>query len=409
MSEGRETEGSSPITHRSPLAYLDCFSGISGDMLLGALVDAGVALEELQDRLSGLRVTGYEVKARPCTVNGLSGTRVDVVLDDSEHQPERRLADVLAIIESSSLTPSARDKAAAIFRRLAVAEARIHGMAVDDVHFHELGGVDSIVDIVGSVLALEALGIHKVYASSVPLPAGMGRASHGMQPLPAPATLEVLAAVGAPTRSAPGEAELVTPTGAAILAEVATFEQPPMRVLRVGYGFGSQRLPWPNALRLWLGEALSGELLADEVTVLETNIDDATPEVLGYAMERLLEEGALDVYFTPIQMKKNRPGTLLAVIAPPALVGSLAELLLAETTSLGVRLRHSTRLIAERGEATVETALGAVRVKVKRLGARTVVAPEYEDCARVARDRGVPIGDVYRLAVAAASGSAPES
>jgi uncharacterized protein (TIGR00299 family) protein len=293
-----------------------------------------------------------------------------------------------------------------------------------------VGAVDSIVDVVGAAIGLEALGIDRLYASSLPLAGGTVRSRHGPLPLPAPATLELIARVGAPTRPAPGGGELVTPTGAAILAELATFEQPPMRVRRIGYGFGTRELPWPNVLRLWLGEPAApgsaglwpapvgvseteagqrpavpeGDLIRDEVVLVETNLDDASPELLGYAMERLFEAGALDVYFTPIQMKKNRPGTLLGVIAPPDRADALARIILAETTTLGVRLRPLARLIAERREATVETPLGPVRVKLKRLGDRTVAAPEYDDCARLARSGGVPLAEVYRLVAAASEG-----
>ena len=395
-----------PTPNPQPLVYVDCFSGISGDMLLGALLDAGLPLDVLEGQLARLPLEGYRLQVRTVSSHGISGTKLDVLVDDGTAQPERKLADILRLIDASGLSPAVRRRAAAIFRRLAAAEARVHGTSVEEVHFHEVGAVDSIVDTVGAVIGLEALGVERVYASSLPLAGGTVRTRHGVLPLPAPATLELLAAVGAPTRAAPAEGELVTPTGAAILAELATFEQPSLRVRRVGYGFGTREFPWPNALRLWLGEPVAGGLIQDEVVLIETNLDDASPELLGYAMERLFEAGALDVYFTPIQMKKNRPGTLLGIIAPPARVHALAELVLAETTSLGVRLHPAARLIAERREATVETGLGMVRVKLKRLGDRTVAAPEYEDCARLARERGVPLAEVYRLALAAA-GAAP--
>ena len=407
----RETTPDSALsTQHSALAYADCFSGISGDMLLGALLDAGLPLETLEAELGRLPLGGYRLAARPLTSHGVSGTRLEVLVDEAAPQPERHLADILRLIDGSGLDRGVRERAAAVFRRLARAEARVHGTALEDVHFHEVGAVDAIVDVVGAAIGLRALGVERLYASSLPLGGGTVRTRHGLLPLPAPATLELLAEIGAPTRPAPAETgELVTPTGAAILAELATFEQPPLRVRRIGYGFGAReiRVPpdggaWPNALRLWLGDRVGGGPLHDEVVLIETNLDDASPELLGYAMERLFEAGALDVYFTPIQMKKNRPGTLLGVVAPPARAHALAEVVLAETTSLGVRLRPAARLIAERDVATVETELGAVRVKLKRLGGRTVAAPEYEDCARVARERGVPLAVVYRLAVAAA-------
>jgi pyridinium-3,5-bisthiocarboxylic acid mononucleotide nickel chelatase len=409
---------SAPTSH---LLYVDCFSGVSGDMLLGALLDLGLELTALEGELARLPLDGYRLAARPLTSHGVSGTKLDVVVDDAP-QPERHLADILRLLDGSGLAPGVRERAAAVFGRLARAEARVHGTSVEEVHFHEVGAVDSIVDVVGAMIGLELLGVERVFASSLPLGGGMVRSQHGRLPLPAPATLELLAEVGAPTRPAPGEraGELVTPTGAAILAELARFEQPPIQVRRVGYGFGTRELPWPNAVRLWLGEPLAIEVgprpvetlgglsmqlsddpdgpLSDEVVLIETNLDDASPELLGYAMERLFEAGALDVAFVPIQMKKNRPGTLLLVVAPPPRARALAELVLAETPTLGVRLRPTTRLVARREETTVETVLGPIRVKLKRLGARTIAAPEYEDCARLARAHNVPLADVYCLA-----------
>ncbi len=425
MDDARPTTGdgdpSSFVDGHASIIYLDCFSGISGDMLLGALLDAGLPLATLEAGLARLPVGGYRLVAERRTSHGVSGTKLDVRLDEGERQPERGLADILPLLDGSGLDPPVRERAASVFRRLARAEAHVHGTPVEEVHFHEVGAVDAIVDIVGAMIGLEALGVERVYASSLPLAHGTVRARHGLLPLPAPATLELLAEVGAPTRPAPGDGagELVTPTGAALLAELATWEQPPMRLRRVGYGFGTREIfleppnggGWPNALRLWLGDPIgatrpapgSGQsLLRDEVVLIETNLDDASPELLGYAMERLLAAGALDVYFTPIQMKKNRPGTLLGVVAPPPRAEALAELILTETTSLGVRLRPTARLIAERTDATVDTELGPIQVKLKRLGRRTVAAPEYEDCARLARQHDLPLADVYRLVLAAA-------
>ncbi len=391
-----------PLGSPPCIAYVDAFSGVSGDMLLGALIDAGVPPETLRSELERLPLGGYRLDARAHSSHDISGTRVAVVVEDAAPRPARRLADILALLDASTLDDAVRALAAAVFRRLANVEARIHGSAVEEVHFHEVGAVDSIVDVVGTLVGLRVLGVARVYASSLPLSGGTIRAGHGLLPAPAPATLALLAEVGAPTRPAPRDlaGELVTPTGAALLAELATWEQPPLRVRRVGYGFGTRELPWPNAVRIWLGAPI-GDLLRDEVVLIETNLDDMSPELLGYAMERLLEAGALDVYFSPIQMKKNRPGTLLGVLAPPEQVGALAELILAETTSLGVRLRPMARLIAERRAVSVETALGPIRVKLKQLGDRTVAAPEYEDCSRLARAHGIPLAEVYRMATTA--------
>jgi uncharacterized protein (TIGR00299 family) protein len=440
------------------LLYVDCFSGIAGDMLLGALLDAGLPFATLEDGLARLDLRGYRLDVQPKQSYGITGTKLDVLVDEAV-QPERRLTDIVAMLDRSDLSPWVREKAEAVFRRLATAEAKIHGSTIDEVHFHEVGAVDSIVDIVGGLIGIHTLGVSQIHASSLPLPGGTVRAQHGLLPAPAPATLEILSQVGAPTRPAPVLGELVTPTGAAILAELATFEQPMMRVHRVGYGYGTKELPWPNAVRIWLGEpwapgpprptsvaqpqamlgsrheesptpqppppcAGAGEqagpvsprawagpgvgdtlgLRQDEVVVIEANLDDASPEHLGYAMERLFEAGALDVYFTPIQMKKNRPGTLLGVIGRPERVSALAEVVLRETTTLGVRLRRSQRLIAERRQQSVLTPFGTVQVKLKLLADRVVAAPEYEDCARLAREQQVPLAEVYRAAqIAAAS------
>src|SRR4051812_14880939 len=443
----------------TPLLYVDCFSGIAGDMLLGALLDAGLPLSTLEAGLARLDLGGYRLEVQPKQSYGITGTKLDVLVDEAI-QPERRLADIVALLDRSELPPWVRSTAEAVFRRLAEAEAKIHGTSIEAVHFHEVGAVDSIVDIVGGLLGIHALGVRQIHASSLPLPGGTVRARHGLLPAPAPATLEILARVGAPTRPSPVLGELVTPTGAAILAELATFEQPTMRVHRVGYGYGTKELPWPNAVRVWLGEpwapgpprpptisqpradvapqprgdltpqpplrrgegeqdarlplsaperGLGGEvssLRQDEVVVIEANLDDASPEHLGYTMERLFEAGALDVYFTPIQMKKNRPGTLLGVIARPEGVSALADLILRETTTLGVRMRRSQRLIAERRQDTVLTPFGEIRVKLKLLGDRTIAAPEYEDCARLAREQQVPLAEVYRAAQLAAESSA---
>ena len=433
--------------HPTPLLYIDCFSGIAGDMLLAALLDAGLPFATLEAGLAKLAVGGYRLEVTSKQSYGITGTKFDVLVDEAV-QPERRLSDIVALLDRSDLPAWVRTSAEAVFRRLAVAEAKIHGTSIEAVHFHEVGAVDSIVDIIGGLIGIHALGVRQIHASSLPLPGGTVRARHGLLPAPAPATLEILAQVGAPTRPSPTLGELVTPTGAALLAELATFEQPMMRVRRVGYGYGTKELPWPNAVRVWLGEAwaprpprppgdltpqpplrrgeggqatglplsapvgaqfiapvggdVSPSLRQDEVVVIEANLDDASPEHLGYAMERLLEAGALDVYFTPIQMKKNRPGTMLGVIGRPEQVSVLAELVLRETSTLGVRMRRSQRMIAERRQESVPTPFGSVRVKLKLLGDRTVGAPEYEDCARLAREQQVPLADVYRAAQIAA-------
>ncbi len=376
------------------ILYLDLFSGAAGDMLLGALIDLGLPPDVLRAELRKMDLSGYELEAERQVRSGISGTRLRV-RDLAGAHPARHLPDVRRLLEGSRLPPTVRDRSRAVLERLARAEARVHNIPGDEVHFHEIGAVDTLVDVVGFVVGLEYLGVERVYASPVPLGSGFVQTEHGPLPVPAPATAALLAEVGAPIRPHPAQTEILTPTAAAILAELAAFAQPPMRVRAVGYGFGEKEFPWPNAVRAWLGDA--EETLAQEtVCLLECNLDDATGEVLGYAMERLFAAGALDVWFTPVQMKKNRPGVVLSALVRPEGADALTAVILRETPTLGVRRRWVERVVAERREASVETEWGTVRVKEKWLDGRKVaVSPEYEDCARIARERGIPLRDVY--------------
>ncbi len=385
--------------------YLDCFSGASGDMLLGALLDAGLELSRLREALQSLPIEGWEITAAGEERQGIHGTKANVLYDEA-HQPHRHLPDILALIEASALPAAVKERAAAVFWRLGRAEAHVHGTTPEHVHFHEVGAIDSIIDIVGVVTGLHLLGVEAIYASPLPLGGGTVQAAHGTLPVPAPATLQVLAEARVPTAPHPAQVELVTPTGAALLAEMARFERPAMTVEAVGYGFGTRRVPALNALRLWLGEVEAAQWPQDEIVLLECNIDDSTGEALGYAQARLLEAGALDAWFTPIYMKKSRPAVLLSAIAAPDQASHLAAIMLRETSSLGVRRRHLGRYIAQRSTETVETPWGTVRVKVKRLGEEVLSgAPEYDDCARLARTAGVPWQEVYAAAEKAWSGA----
>jgi uncharacterized protein (TIGR00299 family) protein len=378
------------------VAYLDCFSGMSGDMFLGALLDAGFSFERLQAGLSGLAVEGYRLSLEPYTDKGLSGKRFDVQVTQMP-QPERHLSEIQQIIRSSDLPTGVQQRALAVFQALGEAEAQVHGVPVDHIHFHEVGAVDALVDIVGAAMGMEALGIDRVYASPLPLTTGQVQTAHGLLPVPAPATLELLRRVQAPWTPRPVEGELVTPTAAALLAAWARFETPAMTIRQVGYGFGRKQLPWANCLRLCLGEPLAASgTEADEVMVIETNLDNVSGEVLGHLMEQLLQAGALDVTYTPMQMKKNRPATQISVIAPLDLAEALSGLLLRETPTLGVRQSRWQRLKAGRRQEVVETPLGTVRVKLKVLEGRVVsAAPEYEDCRQVAQASGLPLREVY--------------
>lgn len=387
------------------LAYLDCFSGISGDMLLGALLDAGLARETLAARLAALPLDGYTLTVERLTSHGIHGTRAHVALDGTVAQPHRRLADIERLLDASHLTPTARERCRAIFQRLAQAEATVHGTSRSEVTFHEVGAVDSVVDIVGVVLGLELLGVETLYASALPLTSGRVHAAHGALPVPAPATLELLRASGALWRAVPAEGELVTPTGAAVLAALARFELPDLRVRAVGYGFGTRQLPWANCLRLVLGDAPSPEhdvvpsvaqgFIQDEVVVIESQVDTMTGEALGWLLERLLASGALDAAYAPLQMKKSRPGVLVSVLAQPDDAPRLAALVVRESGTLGVRMHHAQRLKADRREEEIETPLGRARVKLKLIGGEvTDVAPEYEDCRALALALGLPFETV---------------
>ncbi len=379
------------------IAYLDCFSGISGDMLLGALVDAGLPVEQLREELRALPLSGYRLEAAKTQRGWLAATKVTVELAEAA-QPHRRLPDIVALIESSGLPASDKARAVAIFSRLAQAEATVHGVDADAIEFHEVGAVDAIVDIAGAVIGLRLLEIEQLYCSPLPVGGGWARGSHGRLPVPAPGTLALLADAGAPLSGGPDiDMELVTPTGAAIVTTLARFERPAMIVRGVGYGAGARELDdRPNALRLWLGEAPPEH--AGKMVLIETNIDDMTPELFGYAQERLFAAGAVDVWFTAVQMKKNRPGVLLSVICAVEREAAITDVLLRETSTLGVRVREVARHEAQREAFEFESSLGPAAVKVKRLPGRPpVAAPEYEACARIARARGLPLMDVYKI------------
>jgi uncharacterized protein (TIGR00299 family) protein len=387
------------------LAYLDCFSGISGDMLLGALLHAGLDLDDLRARLATLPLSGYTLDTERVTDHGLSGVRCVVQVEESDPHVHRHLREIRDILAVGRLPQRAHERALAIFTRLAEAEGAIHGVAPEEVGFHEVGAADSIVDIVGTALGFELLGVEEVYCSELPLTSGRVRSSHGPLPVPAPATLELLKTSGVVWKSVPGEGELVTPTGAAVIATLAQFGRPDrMTVQRVGYGFGQKKLPWANCLRLLLGERTAvATVERDEIVVLASNIDNMTGEALGWLMERLLAAGALDVSYAPIQMKKNRPGALLTVLVAPDDAERVAELILRESATLGVRMSHMERRKAGRREEIIETPLGEARIKLKLLGERVIAAtPEYEDCRALAERHGLPLENVVeRLTYAA--------
>ncbi len=385
------------------IAYFDCPSGASGDMILGALVDCGLTVEELCRRLADLDLQGYELSFRRVMKNGLSATLAEVNVSD--RVTERRLGEIETLVRSSRLTPAIQGKAMTIFQRLVEVEARIHGQSVDQVHLHELGGIDTLVDVTGALLGLETLEIEQVFVSPLPLGRGFTRSAHGPLPLPAPATVALLE--GVPVVGSELDVELVTPTGAALLTGLAQGfgPIPAMTLQKVGYGAGQRDLPIPNVLRLLVGETSSPEGVETEsLVMLETNIDDLNPEFYEYVMSRLFEAGALDVFLSPIQMKKNRPATILHALCRPAQSDALTGILYAETSTLGVRQQTLIRQALPRWSETVETPFGPVRVKYARWGQGQVkFAPEYEDCRRLAAEQGLPLREVYLAAETAAA------
>ena len=394
--------------------YFDCFSGASGDMLLGALIDAGVPLAEIRRALGSLAVDPDAVWTEPVVRTGIRATKFCVRGEPgahthagdhrADHEPHRTLAEIAALIDGSALSATGKARAKALFNRLGEVEAAIHGVPLDQVHLHEVGALDSIIDIVGAVHALEYLGADRVVASPLNVGSGSVRAAHGVYPVPAPATLQLLA--GAPVYAGPQKAEMVPPTWALLVAGYAAAfgPLPRMTVRTVGYGAGSRDFPdAPNVLRVVIGEEQAvSDAAPSRVVVIEAEIDDMTPQLFGVAMDALLAAGALDVFYTSVQMKKNRPGTLLTVIAPPERRVSLTALIFRETTTIGVRYRESEREVLDRETVVVATAVGPIRVKVARQRGEVLnVSPEFDDCVRAARAAGRPVKEVQALAVRA--------
>jgi uncharacterized protein (TIGR00299 family) protein len=394
------------------LLYLDCFAGISGDMFLGALLDLGVSEEALRSELAKLKLPGYTISKRRVVKQNISATKFDCI--EASHavvrQPHshRGYTEIAGMITGSGLSENVKRRALSVFRRLGEAEAKIHGVPLEQIHFHEVGAVDSIVDIVGACIAVEALGVDEIQSAPPRLGSGFVETAHGRFPVPAPATLELLK--GIPVRSSDEPVELVTPTGAALLAEFCTkFSQamPAMSIEKIGYGAGSRDLDKaPNVLRAVLGESAvpyPASEEADAVAVIETNIDDMNPQLFGDVMERLLAAGALDVFLTPVQMKKNRPGTLLTVLCERNHVDALSELLLTHTTSFGLRVHEAQRRKLAREIVKVKTRFGEIEVKVGRLGGKIVArSPEFESCKQTAAKFNVSVKEVHGEAARAA-------
>jgi hypothetical protein len=379
------------------IAYFDCFSGASGDMILGSMIDAGLNAQGLRRELRKIPIPNVQLNAKKVLKRGISATQV-IITGKRDERSHRNLKELLAIIEKSHLDSEIKKKSREVFERIASVEAGIHRKPVEEIHFHELGGLDSIVDIIGSVWGFRQLGIDKLYVSKVNVGSGFVECEHGILPVPAPATLALMK--GKPIYSSGVERELLTPTGAALLTFLGSDfgNMPEMKVERVGYGAGRGDLPHPNLLRLLIGVP-SVHCGMERVMVIETNIDDMNPQFYDYMIEKLLAMGVMDVFLTPIMMKKNRPGTLLKVICPSEKLPSVTGFLIKETTTLGLRWHEEERNRADREILTLKTRYGKIRFKLARWEGRVVnVSPEYEDCKRLAVKKRMTLKEVFEEA-----------
>jgi pyridinium-3,5-bisthiocarboxylic acid mononucleotide nickel chelatase len=411
----------------SRVLYFDCFSGIAGDMVLGAMLDAGLPLGELKNALGSLALPGVHIHADRVLRTGVSATKFTVhthdhgdpshdhshgghaghdhdhathAAQDHEHQPHHSLPEIFALIDRAALSPAGRERARAMFQRLAEAEASIHQMPVERVHLHEVGAIDSIIDIVGAVFAMEWAGVDRIVCSPLNVGGGMVSSAHGRFPVPAPATVSLLG--DAPIYAGSVQKELVTPTGALIATTYAAAfgPVPAMSVERVGYGAGERDDPaTPNVLRVLIGREADA-LRAERVAVVECEIDDMNPQLFGVAMDRLYAAGALEVFFAAVQMKKNRPGTLLTVVCRPDARAAMADIVFRETTTIGVRYYEVERECLVREHVTIETPIGPIRFKVASRDGRVLnAAPEFEDCAKLAAARSLAVKDVQAIAI----------
>jgi uncharacterized protein (TIGR00299 family) protein len=376
------------------ILYFDCYSGVSGDMILSALLDLGIDRETWLNHLKKLSIGGYEIEFQRTRRHGIAAQQV--IVKCLEPQPERHLHQIERIIEDSDLDATVKSSSKEIFRTLARAEAAVHQTTPEKVHFHEVGAVDAIVDVVGCCIAISLLGVEKIYSSPVGVGQGIARSDHGMMALPPPATLEILR--GAPLHKTGVETELATPTGAAILKTLAQFTPAPTPLVltKVGYGAGAKEIAeLPNVLRAFLMESTQAQEL-DYALLLETNIDDLNPEIYPYVMETILEAGAMDAYIQPIIMKKGRPGIVLCCLCAPELRDRILDILYSETTTLGVRVTRVERLKLARREVRIETSLGSLKGKESTWRGRVRRAPEFEDCKRIAREKGLSLLEVYQ-------------
>jgi pyridinium-3,5-bisthiocarboxylic acid mononucleotide nickel chelatase len=385
--------------------YFDCFAGISGDMTIGALLDAGVDFDALRNQLATLALSGYELGIEKVKRSGIAATKFHVRVEEGK-QPARKLADIREMIHNSPLSESVKARSIQVFEKLAVAEAQVHGTTIDRIHFHEVGAVDSIIDVIGAMIGFELLGIEKFLSSPLRVGFGTITVAHGLMPVPAPATAELVK--GLPVYAGEMEGEFVTPTGAAIIATLCAGygAMPMMEIQRIAYGAGTRDPKgFPNALRMVFGDIEEvGQPLeeAQTVVVIETNIDDMNPQAYGYVMDKAFASGALDVFVTPIQMKKDRPAVMLTTLCETKDFEALVSLILSETTTLGVRYYEAKRRTLARQIEEVATAYGPIRVKVARIGTRTLhFQPEFEDCAKIAEKTGISLIEIQSAASAA--------
>jgi len=398
------------------VAYFDCPSGAAGDMILGALVDAGLPFEALRDELARLRLPGYTLERRSVMKGAFRATKIDVRLHEPDQRPprdsadappvhdrhhhHRRLPAILSILDASDLAAPVKADAARVFTRLAEAEGRVHGVPPEQVEFHDVGAVDAVVDIAGACIGLHHLGVEAIHCSALPVGGGTVRGPHGLIPVPAPGTAELLK--GFPVVDTGVKRELVTPTGAAILTTLsaAAGAMPAMTVTSIGYGAGTRDLEAPNVVRVFIGES-SADTSLETILQLETTVDDMSPQLYEPLMDRLFAAGALDVYLTPVLMKKSRPGVVVTVLCPPDAVNALTRACFEESTTIGVRWTAYQRQRLDRQMTTLQTSLGALAYKVSRLDGRVVtVTPEFDEVRRIARDKGLSVREALDLAKA---------
>lgn len=385
------------------IAYFDCFSGISGDMFVGALLDAGLKIEILEKELNKLNLSGYQLEVNKVLKKGISASQFKVKIQ--EKGVERRFKDILNILEESKLDEEIKNEVKKIFFKIAEAESKIHQEDIEKIHFHEIGGLDSIIDISSAVIGIKALEIKEIYSSPLPLGKGFVKCAHGILPLPAPATLELLKNI--PTYSGGMESEMVTPTGAAIISTLTKDfgERPLMKIEKIGYGAGEREFSIPNLLRVSIGEKILSDrdlmdgYVHDEALLIETNIDDMNPEFYDYIMDKLFSQGALDVFLTPIQMKKNRPAHMFSIIVYEQNLKEILKVLFSESTTLGVRIKEVKRLKLTQQNFIAETKYGKIKVKVGifKEDIKTI-APEYQDCQKIAQQYQVPLKEIYEEA-----------